>query len=190
MSSKDIPEPDQWVELYGDYLYRYALMRLRNTHAAEDVVQETLLAGVKGMDSFDGRVNIKYWLRGILRNKVVDYIRKAVREQPIDESEDAEIMDRLLMKTSGIPTMRPQPWTFDPREQFNRKEFWTVFQSCQEKLKDPMRQAFVLKMLEGMKSEEICKVMDISPNYLWVLMHRAREQMKACLEKNWKQEER
>ncbi|MFT7515468.1 MAG: DNA-directed RNA polymerase specialized sigma24 family protein, partial [Candidatus Omnitrophota bacterium] len=70
--------PDEWVDLYGDYLYRYALMRLKDSAAAQDVIQETFLAGFKGLEKFDGRVDIKYWLRGILRNKIVDYIRKAV----------------------------------------------------------------------------------------------------------------
>ena len=74
-------EPELWVEKYGDYLFRYALMRLRNKGAAEDAVQETFLAAIKNIRQFDGRVDVKYWLRGILKNKIVDTIRKSVRRQ-------------------------------------------------------------------------------------------------------------
>jgi len=182
---RNIPPAEEWVDLYGDYLYRYALMRLKDDYAAQDVVQETFMAGIKNLATFDGRVDTKYWLRGILRNKVVDYIRKAVREKPITDNEDEEILESLLFKASGIPTMHPDPWKFDPTAEYDNKEFWKVFQSCLSKLKGPLRQVFTMKMLDDMDSDEVCRILDITPSNLWVLNHRARKQLKACLELNW-----
>jgi RNA polymerase sigma-70 factor (ECF subfamily) len=177
--------PEEWVDLYGDYLYRFALLRLRDPASAEDAVQETFLAAIQGLDRFDGRMEIKYWLKGILRHKIVDHIRRTVREQPTEEVNDPEILDSMLFKLSGVPTMHPEPWHFEPHRAFESNEFWTIFRACMAKLNGRLQQAFTLKMLEGLPTEEVCKVLDVEPNNLWVIMHRARGQLKTCLEKNW-----
>lgn len=182
----NIKHPSEWVDLYGDYLYRYALSRLHNPETAADCVQDTFLAGIKALDKFDGRLDIKFWLRGIMRNKIVDQIRKSIKSQTVDISqEDESLMESMWFKYSGIATTNPDPWEFNPRKQFDNKEFWAVFIECVETLKNPIKQAFILKMLEDKTTEEICKVMDITPNYLWVLIHRAREQLKEVVKEKW-----
>ncbi|MCE9614491.1 MAG: sigma-70 family RNA polymerase sigma factor [Lentisphaerae bacterium] len=185
MTDKPQPSPDDWVDLYGDYLYRYALLRLKNPATAEDAVQETFLAAVKGQDRFDGRTDIKFWLRGILRNKIVDHIRKAVREDVVEDTEAQGILDSFWFKHSGVAAIRPAPWQFDPYRAFEKTEFWEIFRSCLDQLREPLRTAFTLKMLEDQSSEEICKILGVSPNNLWVMMHRARSLLKTCLEKKW-----
>ncbi|MFT7514261.1 MAG: RNA polymerase sigma-70 factor (TIGR02943 family) [Candidatus Omnitrophota bacterium] len=164
-------------------------MRLKDSAAAQDVIQETFLAGFKGLEKFDGRVDIKYWLRGILRNKIVDYIRKAVRERPYEDLSEFQLEDdggtKNKMKFFGIPSSEPMPWNFEPHQAYEESEFWSVFRECTGKLKGPLQQAYMMKELEGLSTEEICKVLDITPNNLWVMVHRARTQLKACLEKNW-----
>ena len=177
--------PEEWVEQYGDYLYRFALLRLKDPASAEDAVQETFLAAIQGLDRFDGRMDIKFWLKGILRHKIVDHIRRTVREQPTEEVNDPELLDSMLFKLSDIPTMHPEPWRFDPHRAFESNEFWAIFQDCMAGLNGKLQQAFTLKMLEGLSTEEVCKVLDVEPNNLWVIMHRARGQLKSCLEKNW-----
>jgi RNA polymerase sigma-70 factor (TIGR02943 family) len=72
----EIAPPETWVDRYGNYLYAYAMSRLRNADAAADCVQDTFLAGIKALERFDGSRDIKFWLRGIMRNKIVDQIRK------------------------------------------------------------------------------------------------------------------
>lgn len=178
-------ETEQWVDRYSDYLYRYALLRLKDPTVAEDAVQETFLAALKNIHQFDGRVDVKYWLRGILRNKIVDHIRKSVRRRKLQEEEVHDVIDKFLYKASGVPTTRPKPWAFDPDAAFAQEEFWSAFQSCIETLKDPMKTAFTLKMLEEQDTEDICKELDITDNYLWVMLHRARSQLKDCLETKW-----
>lgn len=178
-------ETHLWVDKYGDYLYRYALMRLRDPQVAEDTVQETFLAALKNLHQFDGRVDVKYWLRGILRNKTVDYVRKSVRRQELQDEQVQEVVGQLLFKTSGIPTTRPKDWAFDPDAAFAQEEFWEAFRSCLDALPDQMRTAFYLKMVEEQETSEICKELDITDNYLWVMLHRARGQLKDCLESKW-----
>lgn len=187
MPIHEIPPAETWVDEYGDYLYRYALMRLREPSRAEDAVQETFLAAMKNREGFDGRVNFKYWLRGVLRNKIVDYIRKAVREDIVEDTEAHEMVDSFWFKHSGLPTRDPAPWQFDPNAGFERKEFWGVLEQCLSKLKGNMRDAFVMKMLEERDSEEVCKILNVSANNLWVLTHRARAQLKTCLERHWQE---
>ena len=139
-----ITPPEKWVELYSDYLYGFAMSRLRNPEAAADCVQDTFLAGIKALDRFDGSRDIKFWLRGIMRNKIVDQIRKAVKEQKVDiESEDEALMESFWFKYSGIATTNPDPWEFNPRKFYDNSEFWVVFQDCIQQVKDPARQAFV-----------------------------------------------
>ena len=182
----EIAPPETWVDRYGDYLYRFALSRLRDPEAAKDCVQDTMLAGIKNLDNFDGSRDIKFWLRGIMRNKIVDQIRKAVRTQTVEiDQEDEELIESFWFRYSGIATTNPDSWTFDPRKEFDRGEFWEIFESCVDELKGPQRQAFVLRVLEDQETEEVCKVMGIKPNYLWVLLHRARQQLKELLEQRW-----
>src|SRR5580658_8214248 len=82
-----LSDPERWLELHGDYLFRYAIMRLRDATKAEDAVQETFLAALKGGKSFAGRSAEKSWLVGILKNKISDYYRKASRETSFTDLE-------------------------------------------------------------------------------------------------------
>ncbi|MDG1241402.1 MAG: sigma-70 family RNA polymerase sigma factor [Opitutae bacterium] len=174
------------MDRYGNYLYAYAMSRLRNADAAADCVQDTFLAGIKALERFDGSRDIKFWLRGIMRNKIVDQIRKSIKENKVDiDNEDEALLESFWFKYSGIATTNPDPWQFNPRKAYDNTEFWDVFNACIDKVKQPARQAFVLRMLEDMETEEVCKVMDITPNYLWVLLHRARQQLKMALEEKW-----
>ena len=178
-------DPSTWLEEHGDYLLQYAYVRLRNKAVAEDVVQETFLAGIKGLDRYNGKTPVRYWLRGILKHKIVDHIRKASREVVIDDEEGTEILDTIKFKAFGIPTRTPPPWQFDPDQAFEKGEFWDIFYNCVSKLNDSMGRAFVLRELEGIPSDEVCKELNLKPNNLWVLIHRARGQLKICLESNW-----
>lgn len=177
--------PEVWVAEHGDLLYRYAYTRLRNAAAAEDVVQETFLGALKARDRFQAGQSVRGWLMGILKHKVVDQMRRSARQVQLDDEEATRLLESPLMRYSGIPTMSPPRWRFSPRKALEQKEFMAVFASCLGKLQDLQHTAFVLKEVDGLSTEEICKELDISANYLWVLVHRAREQLKKCLEANW-----
>ena len=185
MSKENHVDPEEWVDKYSDYLYKYAVLRLKDPVSAKDVVQETFMAGFKGLARFDGRVEIKYWLRGILRNKIVDHIAKQARETPVEDLAEMEITDSFSFKAFGVPSGKSETWQFNARKAYEQQEFWVVFRACAERLKGPAQQAFTLTMLEGVPTEEVCKILGVTPNNLWVITHRARKQMKTCLQKNW-----
>ncbi len=179
-------DPDKWVELYGDYLYRFAMSRLSDPGASEDAVQETFLAAIKGIDNYDSKkVDFKYWLRGILRNKTVDYIRKRVREMPAGELSDYDEEQNSLQKFAGIPHRDVESFKFSPQTQYDKKEFWQIFNKCLLGLKSPMKEIYILKEVESEKSEDICKEFNISSNNLWVIVHRSRSALKKCLNSSW-----
>src|SRR5215831_4185186 len=80
------------IEAERAYLLRYASLQLRDRAAAEDAVQETLVAALAGEASFGGRSNLRTWLTGILKHKIVDTIRKSSRETPAGGDEEFEAL--------------------------------------------------------------------------------------------------
>ena len=178
-------DPEKWVAEYGDYLFRYAMARLRDTAAAEDVVQETFLAALKAQATFSGRSAEKTWLVGILKNKIVDYIRKDSREPAYEDADRVEGSIDDFFDTKGRWKAGPSEWKVNPRKAFEQKEFWHVLQRCLEGLQDRHRTVFLLREMDGVSGEEICKSLGISSTNLWVMMYRAREKLQGCLQENW-----
>lgn len=177
--------PETWVDEHGDLLFRYAYTRLRNRSAAEDCVQETLLGAFKAKERFTPGMSVRAWLMGILKHKIVDQLRRSAKQVEMSDEDARALVDSPLMRYSGIPTMSAPRWHFSPHRALEQKEFWAVFQNCLSKLQELQHTAFVLKEVDGLDTDEICKELDISPNYLWVLIHRSREQLKKCIEANW-----
>ncbi len=179
-------DPERWVQEHGDVMFRYAYVRLKSHAVAEDIVQETFLAAMKAQERYQGRSSERSWLMGILRHKLIDYLRKSAREVKVEDVEEMEgLQDSLLFKGAGIPQWQPPKWHFNPRKVFEQKEFWDVFSSCLANLDQRMNIAFTLKELEGLSTEEVCKELGVEPTYLWVILYRARNALKKCLEKNW-----
>lgn len=177
--------PEQWLNEHGDALYRYAYFRLRDRMAAEDMVQETLLSAMKGREHFAGRSSVRTWLIGILNHKVVDYLRKQVREQSLEQGDlgDDELED-LLFEADGHWRHPPTAWA-DPVAAFEQEAFWEAFSRCLEEL--PLRQAraFTLCEMDGIGGGEAGKVLGVTTTNIWVILHRARLRLKECLEINW-----
>ena len=185
-----LSDPERWVELHGDYLFKYALMRLRDAARAEDAVQETFLAALKGGKSFAGRSAEKSWLVGILKNKICDYYRKASRETSFTDMEfySDEESDRFLpdgpFKGGWIHELGPQEWA-NPGASLDSEVFWRTFHDCSNKLPKNVATVFNLREVDGIESKEICAMLNISESNLWVMLHRARMALRRCLETNW-----
>lgn len=175
------------AEEYRGYLMRYALLQLRDPVAAEDAVQETLLAALQTATRFAGRSSVKTWLVGILKHKIIDTHRRQAREQPLNrpDGEDAEpdIADAAFAE-DGHWNEFPASWG-SPERSLESSEFWTVFEKCVQVM--PARNARVLVMREVLEltTEEICKELDITATNCWVMLHRARLAMRECLETKW-----
>lgn len=184
-NSTGLADPRQWVDLYGDMLFQYALPRVRDASAAEDLVQDTFLAALKGLASYKGEASEKNWLFAILRNKIADYYRGRRTEVLALENELPEGPDARFGK-NGMwdKNSRPKPWG-EPENPMEHKEMQRMIDWCKENLKELPKMVFVLKYLEGRDSDEICKDLGIKPTNYWVLIHRARMQMRECLERHW-----
>jgi RNA polymerase sigma-70 factor (ECF subfamily) len=186
-----LSDPEQWVDLHGDYLFKYALMRLRDPAKAEDAVQETFLAALKGGKTFAGRSAEKSWLVGILKNKIFDYYRKASRETSFtdldfyaDEESDRFIADGMG-KGGWIHELGPVEWSSNPAVGLDNEIFWKTFHDCASKLPKNVSAVFCLREMDNVDSKEICAQLDISESNLWVMLHRARMALRRCLETNW-----
>ncbi len=175
-----LSDPERWVAEHGDYLFRYALGRLRDPARAEDAVQETFLAALKGGKSFAGKSAEKSWLTGILKNKIFDYYRKASRETSFtdldfyaDEESDRFVADGLN-KGGWIHELGPLEWSADSGESLDKEMFWKTFRDCSGKLPQNVATVFTLREVDGVDSKEICATLKISESNLWVMLHRAR----------------
>ena len=185
-----LSDPERWVELYGDYLFRFALVRLRDAARAEDAVQETFLAALKGGRNFAGRSAEKSWLVGILKNKIADYYRKASRETSFtdmefysDEEGEGFVPDGPF-KGGWLHDRGPQEWSL-PGAGLDSELFWQTFRDCSGKLPKNVGTVFTLREVDGVESREICAMLNISESNLWVMLHRARMALRRCLETNW-----
>ncbi len=182
--SKETLEPEKWVERYADMMYRYTLVRVKDPDAAEELVQSTFFAALKSQNSFAGKSSEKTWLFGILKHKTMDYFRNSKKNISIDPTLDEE-SNPMHFDASGHMVARPGNWNVDPEKATENSELAQALTQCINKLPEKFRRLFVLKEIEGMSSEEICNEFDIKPTNLWVILHRARNQLKLCLETNW-----
>lgn len=178
-------DPETWVDQYGDYLYRYAISRIHDSAVAEDLVQETFLAALNAREGFKGLSSEKTWLTGILKYKIIDHVRKRSRERLTDNIENSvEAMQEHFDEKGGWK-VGPAKWSVNPRDLLEQKEFWKVFYRCLSKLSARLAQVFAFRELEGLSSEEMRKILNISATNSYVMLYRARMRMRHCLEVNW-----
>ena len=184
-------DPAAWVDDHGDYLFRYALVRLRDEVRAEDVVQETLLAALQHLNSYSGRATERTWLTGILKHKIVDQIRKSCKEVPFEPSDtDLSEFDPLFERQDEFrghwsDTLSPRIWRRSPEDAVQQDEFFAVLQRCMGKLPERVAHVFTLREMNELDSEEICSMLELSTSNFWVMMHRARMSLRRCIEINW-----
>jgi RNA polymerase sigma-70 factor (ECF subfamily) len=177
--------PEKWVDLYGDALYGYALSRLQDPSVAEDLVQETFLAALGALKNFKGHSSIKTWLTGILKHKIMDHLRRKYREAPREYAEpDGQNRDGFFDE-HGAWKRKPTKWAADPHRLVQQQQFMETLFKCLAGLSEQAARAFVFREMEGMSTEELCKVLEISATNSWVILHRARMKLRHCLEVNW-----
>jgi RNA polymerase sigma-70 factor (ECF subfamily) len=202
MSERDSanrPAPIRWDdatirEIRRDML-RFAQIQLRDEASAEDMVQEALIAAMDGAQSYDGRAAFKTWVFAILRNKIVDHIRRASRELSRSELWDGSdegderldrMFDRKMMWSPGYwsPEHAPSTWS-DPDAALDHKQFWEVFDACVNRLPERTARVYMMREFLELETEEICTQLGISANNCWVVLHRARALLRECLEHRW-----
>jgi len=173
------------VEKQRPYLVRYATLQLRDRDTVEDVVQETLLAAIAGENAFAGRAQLRTWLTGILKHKILDAIRRSSRD-PVSASDpdgDGSEFDALF-EENGHWIEHPASWD-DPDASLQQKQFFAALEDCLAKLPKRTAQVFLMREHLGTETSEICRELSLTPNHCWVLLYRARMALQQCLGDGW-----
>lgn len=183
-TKKHTLNPNKWVILYADYLFNYAVTRVDNSDLAKDLVQETFFSGIKGKDSFRGLAAERTWLVSILKRKIIDHYRKinsikGQKEVRVNFYPDGE------RKGSWIEECVPQSWGNEAEKNIENDELKNALNYCIKQLPEKYRMVFLLKTVQNYETEEICNELEISSSNLWVIIHRARLQLRKCIEENW-----
>ena len=180
--------PEEWVEAYGDYLFSYALSRLRDNNAAEEVVQETLLAGIRAQSQFAGKGSQRGWLMGIIKRKIIDFVRR--RDKYARDSETRAGLDATddLFEENGFWKKGAATWSAIPDGDMEASELWEIVSECLKGLPDGQADVFVLSVMEEMETDQICSDLGITATNLWVRLHRARLRLAVCVGAKWNDE--
>lgn len=171
-----------WVREYSDMLYSHAVFRGFDHNSAKDFVQDTFFAAWKNMEGFEGKASVKNWLFVILKNKMTDHYRKAMGHATVMISEyetqfdDAGHWEKLSY---------PKELTVTAADAVENADFHEILESCSGKLNKVQKTVFFMKYMDDLESDDICEQLSITANNYWTILHRAKVQMRACLEKNW-----
>ncbi|HSD40848.1 MAG TPA: sigma-70 family RNA polymerase sigma factor [Burkholderiales bacterium] len=175
------------LQKHRPQLLKFAMLQLRNAAAAEDAVQETLVAALQASSGFAGQSSVKTWLVGILKHKIIDAIRKQSREQPLgtaDDEIDIHDLQDAVYREDGHFREDPADWG-DPEAALRQRKFFEVLERCMEGLPKKTARAFMMREVMGLETEEICKDLGITSTNCWVLLYRARMALRECLEGRW-----
>lgn len=179
---KETLQPQLWVSRHADYLYSYALSRLQEEETARDLVQETFLAALEKTGNFRGDSSERTWLTAILKYKVIDVYRKQARSAGTVEPE-AEFFDPELHHWKKEHW--PQPFGVEDHDPLHNKEFMGVLQKCMQRLPPLWLSVFRMKHLDEEGTEQICEALRLTSANFWVIIHRAKVNLRSCLQKNW-----
>ena len=191
MSDPQLPwMNDEAVEAIRRDMIKFARLQLRDAAMAEDVVQEALVAALANGQDFAGRSALKTWVFAILRNKIVDHIRQQSRTTnvsalaPDEESLDQSFETLFKGNDHWRPEDRPRNWG-DPEEALRQQRFWDVFDACLNHLPENTARVFMMREFLEFETAEVCSELRITVSNCNVILHRARNGLRRCLEKNW-----
>ena len=179
------------VRRYHSLMLRVAYAQLNDAAASEEVVQETWLAVIKGIDSFAGRSSLRTWMFRILTNQASARLERDGRQIPFSALASADAVasapsvdpSRFFSRDHGP---RPFFWVSDPREwpedALLAAEVRSVIGAAVQRLPDSQRVVITLRDLEGWAPGEVCEALGISDGNQRVLLHRARSRVREVLD--------
>jgi RNA polymerase sigma-70 factor (TIGR02943 family) len=178
--------PESWVKLHADYLYRYALSKVQDEQLAKDLVQETFLAALEKAANFKGDSTERTWLTAILRNKIIDVYRKrsslSFQTEELANTEEEEFFNSE--KGHWNPPSYPRPFGTET-DLLTNKEFAAILQQCLKKLPGLWLSVFTMRLIDEEQTDTICKELKVTASNFWVIIHRAKVNLRSCLQKNW-----
>jgi RNA polymerase sigma-70 factor (ECF subfamily) len=175
---------NNWIDNYADYLYNYTITRVNNSDLAKDLVQDTFFAGLKSANNFQGKATERTWLVSILKRKIIDHYRK-INSKKGQAEVRMNFYDDGENEGSWLEERAPQSWDNASEKKIENEELRNQLEVCIDKLPEKYAIVFRMKTVQELETEEICKELDISSSNLWVMIHRARTQLRKCMEDNW-----
>ncbi|MFD0862728.1 sigma-70 family RNA polymerase sigma factor [Sungkyunkwania multivorans] len=177
-------DPNTWIDRYADYLFNYTIVRVKDRETAEDLVQETFLAGLKSMENFKGEASERTWLISILKRKIIDHYRKinskkGQAEVRMSYNSDSESEGDWLEERVA------DKFDLNAEDSMQNEELGLAIEDCIGKLPEKQSTIFKMKTIQGYDTEVICNELNITPSNLWVIIHRARTALMGCLEESW-----
>jgi RNA polymerase sigma-70 factor (ECF subfamily) len=188
ITETELLNPHKWVEAYADYLYNYANARINDEEQAKDLVQETFLAALEKVNSFEGKSSERTWLTAILRNKVIDvYRKKSSRLLNADVEKAEEEQADFFEPEDGhwTPERAPREFGIEHHDPVVSKEFNSILQKCMQKLPALWMSVFTMKHMDDQATDIICTELKLTSANFWVIIHRTKLNLRACLQKNW-----
>ena len=179
-------DPAQEIAELRPMLLRIARLQLRNDAWAEDAVSETMVAAIEGLATFNAKSQVRTWVVGILKHKIIDQFRRHSREITLQAQEQAAEADTLeqLFDESGHRVSAPLDWG-DPESHLVRGELFAVLQACIDELPAPLGRIFLLREWLDLDTTQICKEMKVTSTNCFVMLYRARLRLRECLDVNW-----
>ena len=175
-------ETSTWVDEYSDMLFNYTKVRVNDHELAKDLVQDTFVSALKAYSDFEGKSTVKTWLFSILKRKIIDHWRK----QESRKTKPVSYFDQSgLMGTSFLENHRPQGRLNEIEANIENEELGAALAGCVDSLPDKWKGIVRDKLIEDKKSEIVCNEHDITASNLWVIIHRAKIQLRDCLEHKW-----
>ena len=173
----------QWIEAYAADLFKWALHKVSDTENAKDLVQDTFLSAAEKIEGFKGESSPKTWLFSILNHKIIDHYRKRINH-PL--SIDNQLLSQFFDSDGGWKSEKsPTDWHEDEEHLLDDNEFNEVLQKCLDALPETWNSCVKLKYLTDKKGEDICQELGIAPTNFWQIIHRAKIQLRECVNNNW-----
>ena len=172
-----------WVDEFTENLYSWAFHKVSDEELAKDLVQDTFMAAAEKIASFRGDSSPKTYLFSILNHKIIDYYRKKVHK-PLN-IENHNISRYFNQDGEWLDERIPRDWQEDDTNLIDDINFQAVLQDCITNLPEKWGVCVTSKYLMDKKSEEICQDLGISTTNYWQMMHRAKLQLRECIEENW-----
>lgn len=177
--------PKEWVKKHADYLFRYAIMRVRDEDIAHDLVQDTFLSALKAMDKFKEKSSERTWLTAILKHKIIDVYRK--QATGLQNVQNNETLEEAFFETeNGHWKKEHAPQAFkEAADPLQEKEFNAVLAACMQKLPKLWASVFTMKHIDDEETSVILSELRITSANFWVIIHRTKLNLRDCLQKNW-----
>lgn len=171
-----------WVDDYADMLFNYAIVRVNDHELAKDLVQDTFISGLNSLANFEGKSTVKTWLFSILKRKIIDHWRK---QESRKTKAFSFFNDKGMHKGGFAEGHSPQGKLPEIEAQMENCELREPLFYFIGALPPKSKGIVVDKLVDEKESEDVCNDHDVTPSNLWVIIHRAKVQLRDCLEKKW-----